>query len=327
MRQRNTVASKLPSLIALALVLVFVGTLGQGKCWGDERGASTTFTVRYIGPAPSGITYRGKPLKAVLICGLEAFMLGKDGKEIYGWEKHGIGISGADESFDRKNAEKSRPYSKEQTRTFTVSDPKHVVTSLAIRIGIEGLERGAGYSGFEEEYHFKLPPSGSEVIVSYAVKEAFLKGYDNWTGWDIKLINLIQCSTVFDKQLKHVEVKESPPIRAAKDSPQVKKEEYTIKHSVGVQEGYKVEGELRANLAIVELGIKGSVERSTNRTYEESKTTTREVTIPGNGRPYKVVWVETYRTGKAITVIKGKKYEVPFEFREGWDLQTKEVKE
>jgi hypothetical protein len=172
-------------------------------------------------------------------------------------------------------------------------------------------------------HSFQIINKGTEsVVVEYEwAKQG--KG-----GYNAKVTSIIQIGKlVFDKTLKHVEVKESAPIRAAQDSPQVVKEEHTVKHSVGVQNGTKLEADARAKLWSIEAGIKGAIERSTSRTYEESKTSTREVTIPGNGRAYKVVWVETFRTGKAVTIINGTQHEVPFEFRDGWLLQTREVKE
>jgi hypothetical protein len=36
-----------------------------------------------------------------------------------------------------------------------------------------------------------------------------------------------------------------------------------------------------------------------------------------------VVWIETYRTGRAIADVNGNRHEIPFEFRDGWDLQTR----
>jgi hypothetical protein len=142
---------------------------------------------------------------------------------------------------------------------------------------------------------------------------------------DIKLTSCVQTYVTLDKALKHLEVKESSPIRAAKDSPQVKKEDYTVKHSVGIQTGVKVDADVKVNWVVIEAGIKCGIELAANTTYEQSQTSTREVVIPANGKPYKVVWIETYRTGNATTIIDGVKHKVPFEFREGWDLQTELV--
>ena len=157
---------------------------------------------------------------------------------------------------------------------------------------------------------------GSEVVIEYTFVER-----------KPTLISLFVTYITLDKTLKSVEVRESASIVAASDSPQVKKEEYTVKHTIGVQDGAKLETEVKGKLWVIEASIKGQIERITNRTYEESKTTTREVIVPANGKKYKLVWLETYRTGKAITVINGKKHEIPFEFRDGWDLQTREVRE
>src|SRR5581483_6932366 len=144
-------------------------------------------------------------------------------------------------------------------------------------------------------------------------------------AYNLKIKSCVEIT--LNKTLRAVEVKEQV-VQAVADSPQVKKEEHTVRHSVSVQKSMKIEGEMKAQWAFLEAGIKGTIERSENRTYENSHTSTREVVIPGNTKKYKIVWIETYRTGKVVTKDNlGKKTEVPFEFREGWDLQTKEVKE
>lgn len=150
----------------------------------------------------------------------------------------------------------------------------------------------------------------------------------------VRVVSSTYAYTELDKAVKAVEVKEQA-VQAAEDSPQVKKEEYTVRHSASVQEGWRKEveakGELKLNFPVVELvigaSVKAGIERSTSKAVEASHTSTREVTIPGNGKKYKVVWVETYRTGRAVTVIDGKRYEIPFEYRDGWDLQTRLVKD
>ena len=71
--------------------------------------------------------------------------------------------------------------------------------------------------------------------------------------------------------------------------------------------------------------IKGEIERSSNRTFEESKTTSREVEIRGGSRPIKLVWIESFITGKCVAIVNNKEYKIPFEFRADWDLQSRKV--
>jgi hypothetical protein len=149
----------------------------------------------------------------------------------------------------------------------------------------------------------------------------------------------VEVQVTLDKTLKHVEVKESDIIRGADASPQDKEEEYTVRHSVTIQNGWqagvetRVEGKVGTRVKMVDVEaslavtLKAHIERSESRTYEESRTSRRKVTIPGNGKPYRIIFLESFRTGTVTTIINGKENKVPFEFREGWDLQTREVKD
>ena len=165
----------------------------------------------------------------------------------------------------------------------------------------------------------EVKPVGDNVTISW-------KSGGFQFVYTLEPLDKIKISKItLDKALKHVEVKESPPIQAAIGSPQIKKVEYTVKHSVSIQKGVRAGFEVKGTLSVLQTGIKHEIEESTNNTYEESKTSSHEVTIPGNGKRYKLVWIETYRTGKATVVVEGKEQIVPFEFRDGWDLSTEEI--
>lgn len=191
------------------------------------------------------------------------------------------------------------------------------------KFGLEAKATGMEWKGFP------VPPNGSVVVVRYDIEYNGKVDVGLPDGrlvdrpFQPKIRQVAASSVVFDKRLKYVEVKESPPFQVPDGAVERKREEYTVRHSVGVQKGTQVEGELRGKLGIVEASIKASIEHSTSTTYEESKTTSREVEIRGGKDPVKLVWFETYRTGKSITIVDGQTYEVPFEFREGWDLQSR----
>ena len=103
-----------------------------------------------------------------------------------------------------------------------------------------------------------------------------------------------------------------------------KKRETTGQNSLSVQEGVKSieENFPQAVQSFVETKILELESNALNKTYEASETSTREAHILGTARPYKIVWVETYRTGRAVTIIDGKRYEVLFQFQT-MALQTK----
>ena len=60
----------------------------------------------------------------------------------------------------------------------------------------------------------------------------------------------------------------------------------------------------------------------TNKTYGVETEVKRSVTITGTDSTsgVRVVWVEYYRTGKAKVRIDNQEVELPFEFREDFDL-------
>ena len=77
----------------------------------------------------------------------------------------------------------------------------------------------------------------------------------------------------------------------------------------------------------VEAALKGGIERSTSKTYGVETETKRSVTIKGTDSTsgFRVVWVEYYRTGKAKVRIDNQEVELPFEFREDFDLLTEKA--
>lgn len=160
--------------------------------------------------------------------------------------------------------------------------------------------------------------SGSFVTLVCAAKPRYALDVKTWIETtEIRL----------DKRLKHVEVKESAPFIVPKGGRKRKREDYTIKQSLTLQQSNKGEAETRLNLPVVEVSIKGALERSTSRTFEESKTTSDEVEIEGGDKPVVIVWIEQRRTGKAVTFIDAARHEIAFEYPDGWTLNWRPAKE
>ncbi len=143
--------------------------------------------------------------------------------------------------------------------------------------------------------------------------------------------NGIVSSIVLDKKLKSVVLKESPPIKLARGTEKVVTDTVRVQHSVSIASSWKVEAQLKAAADIVwasaSLDIKAKIEKSTNTTFATETERTRSVTLKGDASSgkTKVVWVEYYRTGKAKVILNGKEVEVPFEFKEDFDLLTEDA--
>ena len=127
--------------------------------------------------------------------------------------------------------------------------------------------------------------------------------------------------------MKMVKLKESPPISLAIGTEKTISDKVRITHTVSIAEGWSAATEIHATLegAWGEIGgnIRKEIERSTNKSYAVETERERSVTIKGTeGAKPKVVWVEYRRVGKAKIQIDGREFEVPFEFREDFDLLT-----
>jgi hypothetical protein len=133
-----------------------------------------------------------------------------------------------------------------------------------------------------------------------------------------------------DRELKSVVVKESPPIRLARGTQKTMEDIVRVKHSVTISKGWHAEAEVRAKAeaawASLEASVRGGIERSTSKTYGTETERKRSVTLQGDGvSAVKVLWVEYFRTGMATLAVDGQTLEVPFEFREDFDLLTTEA--
>jgi len=98
-----------------------------------------------------------------------------------------------------------------------------------------------------------------------------------------------------------------------------------VKHETIMSTHWKIDAELKtkflATWGLIDLQIKGLIERQTNKQYSVETERTRSVVLRGGDSAgyVRVVWVEYYRTGTAAVMLYGKTSKMPFEFREDFD--------
>ena len=96
----------------------------------------------------------------------------------------------------------------------------------------------------------------------------------------------------------------------------------TVEHTVAID--WRASGNFEAGLqAIISASIRGEIERSLGRTYQETETTEYEVELNGqNASHYNLVWTDIWLTGDS-SVKEGKHInKLPFEFRERSELEV-----
>jgi hypothetical protein len=149
-------------------------------------------------------------------------------------------------------------------------------------------------------------------------------------------------NVTLDKLRKVVVLKEDPPIRMARGTTKLVEDTRRIRHSITIDERWKVEGGVKVEVkagAVAPIGpvivgafgrfeadIRAEIEKSTRTHYGIETERKRSVTIDGGApKTVKVVWEEYYRTGTTTMLVNGVVYHVPFDFREDFGLRTEEV--
>ncbi len=130
-------------------------------------------------------------------------------------------------------------------------------------------------------------------------------------------------SVKMDKQMKSVDLKESPVYRLPSGQEKVVEDTLRLRHTVSCTLTKSLEAELKADLVAVQASIRGGIQKSNSRSYSVESELKRSVKLIGNGQPLKVVWCELYRTGTAVIEVKGKRQTVPFTYKEDFDLKVK----
>lgn len=177
--------------------------------------------------------------------------------------------------------------------------------------------------------YFVIPNGVSSVTITAGctqdlTRNVFAVPYEVAEDWDRPKITKI----VLNKTLKKVVVKESPPIRLARNTEKTVSDTIRLKHESLVARHWKVDADFKARIiaawALVDVQIRGEIESITRRTYAEETERTRSVLLRGgdSGVSTKVIWVEYYRTGTATVLMEGRSTNVPFEFRDDFDLLT-----
>ena len=135
-----------------------------------------------------------------------------------------------------------------------------------------------------------------------------------------------------DEELQSKVVKKSQPIRLAANTEKVVEDTVRVQHSVTIKDSWKAEAEVSGKVTAwfveVETAVRGGIEQSTSRMYGTETERKRNVTIKGTGaaKGVRIVWVEYYRTGIAKMKVDGVEFELPFEFRDDFDLLTEDEK-
>jgi hypothetical protein len=294
MRQKLSTASRFTSSGVFVLVLAVLITVTVKKSMADEK-ENEAFTVRVITPRCD----KPKRFQSLWLKITEANTL------MYQNDKGWLHVS-----IDPTN-------DKDYLFTCKIERKLGMTPSLRAYLTL----KSTGKESVANFQYLSVQP-GTEVVLIYEVYPG-----DEAIGPMAVFTSCIQTYIVLDMKLKRREIKESLPIRARTEESETKKEKYTMKHSVDVQKEWKLNPEVKEQWKHIEQSIISLIERKTKQKYEASKTDSRKVAIPANGKAYKVIWIEKYRTGKAVTIINGKKHDIPFEFCESWDLETKELRE
>jgi hypothetical protein len=137
-------------------------------------------------------------------------------------------------------------------------------------------------------------------------------------------------SVTLNNKMKLVRIKESPPISLARGTEKTVSDTVKVRHAVTIASKWRVEAEVKAAVDVVwasaKIRVKTEIEKATNQTYAEETERRRSVTLKGDGSSKViVVWVEYYRTGTTTMMVNGREVEVPFEFKEDFDLTTEDA--
>jgi hypothetical protein len=135
-------------------------------------------------------------------------------------------------------------------------------------------------------------------------------------------------SIKLDTVMKLEIVKRSPSIELAPGTEKTIEDTVRVAHVVSVSDAWKTEGNIRSKVKVkwieVESGVRNEIGRTVSKSYGIETERKRSETIKGEraGRKINVIWVEYYRTGIVTLNLDGTDVEVPFKFREDFDLLT-----
>lgn len=167
----------------------------------------------------------------------------------------------------------------------------------------------------------------SEVLRTAPTHEVAVKRHEElksevrnkWAQPKIKVL-----SVKFDSTMKKVVTKRSPVITMAPNTQKVIEDTVRVTHSTTQSDSFRVGIQIRGMLSAwwgeLEAFIHGHKEWTTSKTAGTETEAKRSVTVGHSPQGVHVVWVDYFRTGVATVEIDGQKIELPFEFREDFDL-------
>ncbi len=136
-----------------------------------------------------------------------------------------------------------------------------------------------------------------------------------------KVINV-----TIDTNLKSKIIKESPPYNIPQGQEKTVKDTIKIIHTVTTEDKSSESQALKLKIPFVETDIRKEVQKTISKSDAEWSEVERSVKIIGDGKPIKVVWSELYRTGTAKVEVDGKIIDIPFEYKDDFDLILETLK-
>ena len=144
---------------------------------------------------------------------------------------------------------------------------------------------------------------------------------EKWANPNIKVK-----SVRFDPTMKKVVTKRSPVINLAPNTQKVVEDTVRVQHSTTTSNSFRLGAEVGGMIEVwgvnLKSAIQGHKEWTSSKTEGSETEVKRSVTVNHSPFGVHIVWVDYYRTGTASVVIDGKTFELPFEFREDFDLVT-----
>lgn len=173
-------------------------------------------------------------------------------------------------------------------------------------------------------YSEVLRTAPAHEVAAKRHEELKIEVRNKWAQPKIKVL-----SVKFDSTMKKVVTKRSPAITMAPNTQKVIEDTVRVTHSTTQSDSFRVGMQIRGMLSAwwgeLEAFIHGHKEWTTSKTAGTETEAKRSVTVGHSPEGVHVVWVDYFRTGVATVVIDGEKIELPFEFREDFDLLTEPV--
>jgi hypothetical protein len=97
-----------------------------------------------------------------------------------------------------------------------------------------------------------------------------------------------------------------------------------VEHSIDIGQSKAFEGGMEMGLkGIISSSVLGKIEQTQGRSYQQSETVEYQIELNGNQcKHYRLTWVDTFLTGSVEVQQSGRSQSIPFQFREGTELEV-----